>query len=195
MGSCGRWKTPNSAIPVRPCCMRMTQRTSPRNSTTRQPEFGSRQPRHGSEVHGAHGRQRQGFCRHAEPIERVRTLESTDTRFDRGNAREPIRSERRNPAVCCDGHLQRFEHAGHIRLRQPGLPSNTAAATVARWRLGHGCGHGQQHRSRRRLIPFPARPLLTVTPPALVSIAVTPANPSIFSNVAQQFTATGTLHG
>ena len=33
---------------------------------------------------------------------------------------------------------------------------------------------------------------LTVTAPALVSIAVTPANPSISSGTTQQFTATGT---
>ena len=63
-----------------------------------------------------------------------------------------------------------------------------------RWLAGTGelCGGGQHARSPPPVAASRAAPTLTVTSATLVSIAVTPANPSIANGLTEQFTATGT---
>ena len=59
---------------------------------------------------------------------------------------------------------------------------------------GHrGRGRIDQHQRQRQRRDSLAAPL-TVTAATLVSIAVTPPNPSIAKGLTQQFTATGTYH-
>ena len=72
--------------------------------------------------------------------------------------------------------------------------ATTSVATITEQRAGHRRGAtGHVPRITRHLDGVTARPtLLTVTAAALVSIAVTPANPSIAKGLTEQFTATGT---
>ncbi|MBZ5642597.1 MAG: choice-of-anchor D domain-containing protein [Acidobacteriia bacterium] len=69
--------------------------------------------------------------------------------------------------------------------------TNTSAATVAAGGLATAVATGSST-IQATLNAISGSTTMTVTPPALVSIAVTPANPSIFSTGTQQFTATGT---
>ena len=69
---------------------------------------------------------------------------------------------------------------------------NTATATISAGGSGDGSSGGNARRSRRPRERLRFDRLLTVTAATLVSIAVTPANPSIAKGTTQQFTATGT---
>jgi len=70
--------------------------------------------------------------------------------------------------------------------------SNLSVATIAAGGLASGVGAGTSSiTATLGSVVSPADPL-TVTPPTLASIAVTPASPSITQGSTQQFTATGT---
>jgi len=69
--------------------------------------------------------------------------------------------------------------------------SNTAAATISAAGLATGVAQGSSQVSAT-LSGVTGSTTLTIGPAALVSIAVTPANPSIAKGNTQQFTATGT---
>ena len=73
--------------------------------------------------------------------------------------------------------------------------ATTAVATISSRRawptaVATGTTHDHRHARRRHV---GSTDTLTVTAAALVSIAVTPANPSIAKGLTQQFTATGTF--
>ncbi len=69
--------------------------------------------------------------------------------------------------------------------------ATTTVATITTAGLATGVGTGTTNITARWRQHHPAN-ALTVTPAALVSIAVTPASPSIAKGLTQQFTATGT---
>jgi len=71
------------------------------------------------------------------------------------------------------------------------VSSNTAVATVTAGGLASGAGQGTSQISATSG-GVTGSTTLTVGPPTLVSIAVTPATPSIAKGTTQQFTATGT---
>ena len=70
--------------------------------------------------------------------------------------------------------------------------SNPSVATIAAGGLASGVGTGTSSITATLGSVVSPADALTVTPPTLVSIAVTPANPSISQGSTQQFTATGT---
>jgi hypothetical protein len=70
--------------------------------------------------------------------------------------------------------------------------SNTSVATIAAGGLATGVGTGTSNITAALGSIVSPADQLTVTPATLVSIAVTPANPSIAAGTIQQFTATGT---
>ncbi|MBZ5660224.1 MAG: choice-of-anchor D domain-containing protein [Acidobacteriia bacterium] len=69
--------------------------------------------------------------------------------------------------------------------------TNTAAATIVDGGLATGVAAGNTT-IQATYNSITGSTVLTVNPPSLVSIAVTPANPSILTGGTQQFTATGT---
>jgi uncharacterized repeat protein (TIGR03803 family) len=73
--------------------------------------------------------------------------------------------------------------------------SNTSIATIASSGLAQGVSAGGPVTIMASLNSITGTAQLTVTAPMLVSIAVTPANPSVPATTTQQFTATGTYTG
>ena len=113
-----------------------------------------------------------------------------DTGVDRGDAVDPTiakgrRSNSRPRARTATAAAKPDQH-GDVGF------GDAAVATIANTGLASGVARAPR-RSRRRWAAWRVRPdTLTVTAATLVSIAVTPANPSIAKGATQQFTATGT---
>ena len=117
-------------------------------------------------------------------------MTARDAGIDRGDAGESIDCEGNDATVHGDGDVQRREHAefdehGDVEFdgaiggddERGGIGDERGNGTTTIWRdIGNGGGITT----------------LTVTAAALVSIAVTPANPSIAKGTTEQFTATGT---
>jgi len=71
------------------------------------------------------------------------------------------------------------------------VSANTTVATITAGALASGAAQGTSQISAT-LAGVTGSTILTIAPPGLLSIAVTPANPSIPKGTTQQFTATGT---
>ena len=103
-----------------------------------------------------------------------------------------------NPSMVAGNTLQ-FTATGHYKSGSTEnltpfvawSSSNTSVATIGPGGLATGVASGTSSISAT-LGSITGSTKLTVTPPVLVSIAVTPANPSIAKGTTQQFTATGT---
>ena len=109
--------------------------------------------------------------------------------FDRGDAVEPEHRRGRDRAVHGDGHL--------YRQLDPGLDDSgdLVLGHVHRCTVNSGLASGAAPGTATisaALNGVTGSTVLTVTAATLVSIAVTPSNPSLAQGVTQQFTATGT---
>ena len=104
-----------------------------------------------------------------------------------------------NPSIS-KGTAQQFAATGtygdgttqNITASVTWASSNASVATIAVGGLATGVGLGTSNITASLSNIISPSDALTVTPPTLVSIAVTPANPSIAKGTTQQFTATGT---
>jgi hypothetical protein len=103
-----------------------------------------------------------------------------------------------NPSIAAGNTLQ-FTATGHFKSGSTEnltssvawSSSKTSVATITPGGLATGVTAGTSSMGAR-LGTIAGLTTLTVTPPTLVSIAVTPANPSIAKGATQQFLATGT---
>jgi hypothetical protein len=105
-----------------------------------------------------------------------------------------------NPTSVAAGLTQQFTATGHysdgstqnLTALVTWSSSNTSIATIATSGLAKGVSPGGPVTITASLNSIIGTAQLTVTAPLLVSIAVTPANPSVPATTTQQFTATGT---
>jgi len=103
-----------------------------------------------------------------------------------------------NPTINA-GDTQQFTATGHFDTAPDAditgvvtwTSGTPAAATIDAAGLATGVAAGTSTMTAT-LGAVSGNTLLTVNPPVLVSIAVTPANPSVVDGLTQQFTATGT---
>ena len=128
----------------------------------------------------------------SERCDRLDGIDSDGARLvvDRCDSREPKPCEGPDRAVHGDGHLFRPFHAGFDEPGDVGLPQpNVATITTAGLATAVATGPATISAT---LDDVSGSTVLTVTPAALVSIAVGPADPSLAKGLTEQFTAIGT---
>ena len=120
----------------------------------------------------------------------VLTVTAAVVGFDRRDAGQPDVAKGLTAAVHGDRHLFRQLDAEPDRSGDLGL-GHASVATITSAGLATGVATGTATITAT-LNGVSGSTVLTVTAPLLVSIAVTPANPSLAKGLTQQFTATGT---
>ena len=118
-----------------------------------------------------------------------------DARVDRRAADEPEHRQGHDAAVYGDRHLYRHLHPGHHHAGDLGHRPTPASVTISNAVGSEGLATGLNPGTTTisaTLNSISASTTLTVTNATLVSIGITPPNPTIARGTDRQFTATGT---